>query len=149
MEYGFKKRTLANETADGRQIALLEDLIYVTKKGVILKMPNGSPSDGASTPRAIWQLIPPFGPYWLGTVLHDGAYRNILWQLNADGTWTLITLTRDESDDLLLEAMESLGVDLLLREAIYEGVHLGGGVAFDDDRRVKLKAYRLSLSRGQ
>lgn len=149
MEYGFKKPTLANETSDGRNIVLLEDLIYAAKNGVILKMPIGSPSDGASTPRAIWQLIPPFGPYWRGTVLHDGAYRNLLLQLNTDGSWTPITFNRDQSDDLLLEAMESMGVDLLLREAIYEGVHLGGDIAFDDDRRIKLKSYRLSLSKGQ
>jgi hypothetical protein len=148
MEYGFKKSTVLNETGDGRNVVLREDLLYVTKSGIQYKMPTGSPSDGASTPKAIWNLIPPFGTYWMGTVLHDGAYRNVLQVLNNDGTWTLATLTRDQSDDLLLEAMESLSVDLLLREAIYEGVHLGGEIPFDDDRRVKLKAYRASISKG-
>jgi len=147
MNYGFKKPTLVNETSDGRNIVLLEDLVYVAKNGVQYLMPTGSKSDGASTPKAIWNLIPPFGTYWMGTVLHDGAYRNVLQSLNADGTRSPVTLTRDQSDDLLLEAMDSLGVEMLLRDAIYEGVHLGGEIPFDDDRRVKLAVYRASLSK--
>ena len=147
MEYGFKKPTLVNETSDGRNVVLLEDLVYVAKNGIQYLLPTGSQSDGASTPKAIWNIIPPFGTYWKGTVLHDGAYRNVLQVLNSDGTWALATLARDQSDDLLLEAMESLNVELLLREAIYEGVHLGGEIPFDDDRRVKLAVYRASLSK--
>jgi len=147
MEHGFSKTTLDNRTSDGHNIMLLEDLVYVTKAGDILCMPTGTVSDGASTPRAIWQVIPPFGPYWLATVFHDGGYRNTILKINLDGTRSVVTLTRDQCDDLLLEGMESLGVSLLLREAIYEGVHLGGEIAFDDDRRVKLKAYRASLSK--
>ena len=85
MEYGFKKPTLIVETGDGHNVVLPEPLVYVAKNSVTYVMPTGSKSDGASTPKAIWNLIPPFGTYWLGTVLHDGAYRNVLQALNSDG----------------------------------------------------------------
>lgn len=90
-------------------------------------MPVGTVSDGASTPREIWDLIPPFGSYWRATYLHDYLYR-------------LTKRDRKECDDILLEAMKDIGVPLLLRDAIYEGVRLGGSWAFDDDRKAKLRA---------
>ena len=76
----------------------------------------------------MWGMIPPFGTYWLAAVLHDFLYRET-------------DRTKEECDLLFLEAMKSLGVDLLLREAIYEGVRFGGGEAFNTDRRPKLKAW--------
>jgi Protein of unknown function (DUF1353) len=130
----FHSQNIAVRTGDGRNFILLEDLLYTTKAGETIVAQAGSASDGASTPKEIWSIIPPFGSYWLAAVLHDYLYR-------------VTNRPKDECDSILLEAMESLGVPLLLREAIYEGVHVGGEIAFDDDRRVKLKAYIVSLIR--
>ncbi len=136
--WGFEKLTLKIETGDGRNVTLLEILRYRTKAGELIEVPVGTTSDGASTPKWMWNLIPPFGKYWLAAVLHDYLYR-------------ITQKPKDYCDDIILEAMESLGVDLFLREAIYEGVHLGGDVAFNDDRRVKLKLYlgHLALNMAQ
>ncbi len=130
---GFAKLTLANETADGHFIILLEPLIYTTDAGEIITAPIGTRSDGASTPRVLWPVIPPFGSYWLATVLHDYLYR-------------ITNRERDFCDNTLLEAMVSLNVELVLREAIYEGVRLGGSIPFNDDRRIKLRTYQLHLA---
>lgn len=133
MSFGFAKTTLDVRTSNGRDVTLLEPLVYTAKSGEVITAPVGTVSDGASTPRVIWQVIPPFGPYWMATVLHDYLYR-------------LTKQPRDYCDNMLMEAMESLGVEFLLREAIYEGVHLGGEVAFNDDRRVKLLAFMNHLA---
>ena len=132
--FGFAKTTLAVETSDGRHATLLEPLVYTSKAGEVITAPVGTISDGASTPKIIWNLIPPFGSYWLATVLHDYLYR-------------VTKQPRDYCDSMLLEAMESLNVELLLREAIYEGVRLGGGIPFEDDRRAKLKLYMAHLKK--
>ena len=129
----FAKLTLLTEAADGRHVKLMEPLVFIRPNGEVITAPIGTLSDGASTPPVIWPVIPPFGSYWLATVLHDYLYR-------------ITKRDKDECDLILLEAMVSLEVPLLLREAIYEGVHLGGGIAFDDDRRVALKAYRAFLA---
>lgn len=135
MSWGFAKLTLAVETTDGRFVKLIEDLVYTTKSGEVITAPAATLSDGASTPKILWAMIPPFGQYWLAAVLHDYLYR-------------LSKLPKDYCDNILLEAMESLGVEWLLRETIYEGVHLGGDVAFNDDRRVKLKLFMSRLAMG-
>lgn len=123
---GFSKPTLKCETSDGRMFTLLEPLVYTAKSGEVIIVPVGATTDGASTPKVIWNIIPPFGTYWLAAVLHDYLYR-------------VTKRLKNECDSLLLEAMESMGVDLVLREAIYEGVHFGGQVSFDEDRFFKIQ----------
>jgi len=113
----FQATNIAIRTGDGRNVILLEDLIYVSESGQVIIAPIGNRSDGASTPKEIWALIPPFGLYWLAALLHDGGYQDSLWQMLPDGTKVKLTLTKEQCDLLLLEAMVSLGVDLLLREA--------------------------------
>jgi hypothetical protein len=122
----FLKTNLIVSTSDGRNVVLQEELTYVTEAGETIVVPVGATADGCSTPKEVWILIPPFGQYWLAAVLHDYLYRKT-------------KKTREECDKLFLEAMESLGVDLILRTTIYNGVRLGGSWAFDDDRKQTLR----------
>lgn len=119
--YGFAKTDIAVRTTDGHNCVLLEDLVYVAADGRTFTALAGSDTDGASTPQAVWTILPPFGPYWLATVLHDFNYR-------------CTQLPREECDDLLLEAMASLGVNFATRETIYRAVRTFGEKAFDADR---------------
>lgn len=124
----FLKDTVAVQTSDGHNIVLLEPLAYRTNAGEVIIAPAGTTSDGASTPMTIWNLIPPFGKYWKAAILHDYLYRDT-------------QRAKAECDGLLLEAMESLGVDKVLRDTIYEGVHLGGDWSFDEDRKISFMAH--------
>lgn len=117
----FSTTSLKVQTSDGRNFVLLEPFSYTSSAGVIITVPAGATSDGASTPREIWALIPPFGTYWMAAFLHDYLYRST-------------NFSKNECDDLLRDAMECLGVDLIEREEIYEGVHLGGNSSFVSDR---------------
>jgi hypothetical protein len=118
---GFSTDTLKVETADGHNVVLLESFSYETKSGEVITVPMGTKSDGASTPKSIWNLIPPFGVYWKATFLHDYLYRNT-------------ERTRGECDSILLEAMEVLGTPLLERDTIYKAVAEFGNMAFQKDR---------------
>jgi hypothetical protein len=119
-------------TRDGRYFILAESVI-VYARGARYKIPQGAKSDGASTPREVWPLIPPFGKYWPAAFLHDAAYQNtlLIWR---GGQWVTANLSKAECDALLLEAMDALGVGLIERETIYKAVVLAGQSAFDSDR---------------
>lgn len=104
-------------------MSLLDSFSYTSKTGMVITVPVGATSDGASTPREIWSFIPPFGTYWMAAFLHDYLYRST-------------DLPKDVCDDLLKEAMEDLCVDWIERDEIFEGVHVGGQSSFDEDRKV-------------
>lgn len=117
----FSTSALNVRTSDGRNMSLLDSFTYISKTGRVIVVPVGATSDGASTPREIWSFIPPFGTYWMAAFLHDYLYRST-------------NIQKDVCDDLLREAMEDLCVDCVEREAIYDGVALGGQSSFDEDR---------------
>lgn len=133
MKAGFENMPFRVATTDGRGVTLLADVYYTARSGQRFCLPAGATSDGASTPREAWPLLPPFGEYWPAAVLHDTAYRNSLrvWD---GGAWARAALGKAECDALLLEAMETLGVAAVERETIYEGVVIGGKAAFEADR---------------
>lgn len=110
------------KTHDGRNFTLQEPLVYVSKAGETIIVPPSAESDGGSIPRLLWRELPPFGDYWLATYLHDYLYRKT-------------QRSKEECDNLLLEAMESLGVNIIVRNLIYDGVVVGGGPAFEEDRQ--------------
>jgi hypothetical protein len=113
----------------------MEPVEVVTGEGDRYRVPVGSTSDGASTPRIGWDAIPPFGPYWLAAVVHDSAYRGNLERQREDGTWTPAMLSKNASDTLFLDLMTALGVEQGLKETIYEGVKFFAWRAFRDDRK--------------
>lgn len=69
-------------------------------------VPRGYLVDGASVPRLLWNLIPPWGSYGAATIVHDILCEYL--QLTVEGAPCKIT--RKQADDILLEAMEVLEV---------------------------------------
>jgi len=131
----FQQTTLRVSSSDGHNFVLLEPLVYVCNDGRCLRAITGTTTDGASTPQEIWNIIPPFGVGWFSYIMHDAAYRDTLEILVEPGlTWEKITMTEDQSNQLLLEAMESQGVNLVTREIIYRAVCDFGKSSFDSDR---------------
>jgi hypothetical protein len=122
-EIVFSTDILKVSTQDGRNFVLLEPFIYTTQAGLIILVPAGSTSDGASTPPEIWPTIPPFGRYWIAAFLHDYLYRYTQYP-------------KAICDNIFKEAMVSLGVDALDAETIYLGVDLLGQSSFNQDRGI-------------
>jgi len=120
----------------------LEAVRYQAKDGTLYEIPEYCPTDFASTPRETWGpplFLIPTGWWCLAVGGHDAAYRNLLLIVQTDGTKHLADLTEFESNDLLLEMMESLKpnptpLERAQMDAIYAGVTLGGWHAFKEDR---------------
>lgn len=81
-------------------------------------VPEGFTTDGASIPRFLWAVVGhPLGPYAPAAVLHDWLYATA-------------PVSKARSDELLLEAMEVLGIGWVKRRVIYLGVAWFGGPAW-------------------
>lgn len=108
------------EYIDGRRWRLLAGFSYSTAIGgdKEIHVPEGFETDFASIPRGLWNVLPPTGSYGKAAVIHDFLYRR-MW-----GT------SRADADRIFLEGMEVLGVNWLIRRAIYRAVRLFGGSAY-------------------
>jgi hypothetical protein len=92
---------------------------------VAIVVPAGFRTDGASVPRLLWWLWPPFGGrYDQAATLHDYLYRTKYQDL-----------ARVVADAIFLEAMAVLGVPPRTRWCIYLGVRVGGWVTYRRYRR--------------
>jgi len=147
MEHGFTRqdwKSINTISAEGRLVSkLLEPVDYIARDGTHYRVPNFQSTDYASTPSASWGpplFLLPYGWWSLAVILHDSAFQNTLLIIQPDGsTAHLADLGEHESNDLLLEAMQSLkpAPNIGEREqmdTIYTGVALGGWHAFKDDR---------------
>lgn len=57
---------------DGQDSVLTQDLQYrILQTNFVIVVPAGFVTDFASTPRALWSVIPPTGRYQLAAVVHD------------------------------------------------------------------------------
>jgi hypothetical protein len=77
-------------------------------------VPRGYLTDGASSPRALWSIVPPWGSYGQAVIVHDILCEYL--------SVTLVGLphkiSRMEADRILQEAMEVLGVPASLKDKI-------------------------------
>jgi Protein of unknown function (DUF1353) len=103
--------------ADGENSVLMADLRYqVGTTNFTIVVPLGFVTDFASTPRALWAVLPPFGTYQLAAVVHDFLY----WDQGC---------SREQADALLRVAMFESKV-----EARKRGRDLASGAAIRQER---------------
>ena len=117
----FLNRPATRHTGDyrnGRPIKeLLEDLVFESSVdgGVIrVCVPAGTKTDLASTPRWLWWLFPPDGPWEPAVILHDYLYAKL-------------RCSRFLADALMREALHTIKeIRTWRRIAMYYGVRLFG-----------------------
>ena len=103
---------------DGQDSVLVADLKYqIGSTNFVIVVPAGFVTDFASTPRAIWAVLPPVGPYQLAAVVHDFLY----WDQ---------ACTRQQADDLLRVAMAESKVKPFERDVIWQAVRKFGETAW-------------------
>lgn len=85
----------------------------------LIEVPAGTETDGASVPRAFWNIFEPFGEYFPAAVIHDFLYSPANDEYD-----------RWESDIIFKEAMWNLGVPWQKREPIYHAVRMFGRSSF-------------------
>lgn len=101
------------------RVAVLEaEFIYDSPTFGLAQIPFGFKSDGASVPRFLWNIYPPFGEYLEAAVIHD-------WfcVLGHAGT---SPIGSQEAAKLFLEVMEVLGVGKWKRSKMYWAVRWFG-----------------------
>jgi hypothetical protein len=102
---------------------LTSSLVYRSAAGVEYWIPPGFESDGASVPRLMWWLYPPFGEaYEPATWLHDALYRQAEHYRGPNGE----PMTRVLADALLEEASASCGFRASGHHLMHLGVRAGG-----------------------
>ena len=123
------KKGFAPETRSGRTLWAVErPFYYRTKAGDLITVPAGMTTDLASIPALASPALPPDGPWLAAAILHDTEYLTKgtgVWKGHAANSRAK-PYTRAEADDLLLEAMGSLGVSGWRAWAIHTGVRAGG-----------------------
>jgi hypothetical protein len=105
------------DSGTGRNWRVDEVFSYVAQDKSMVTVPIGFVTDLASIPRFLWSLWPPEGLYTDAAVVHDCCYAQQFF-------------TRLRCDQILLEAMEDLGVSWWTRHVIYIGVRIGGWMAW-------------------
>lgn len=115
---------------DERNIELLEPL-KVQVGQLIIIVPAGFVSDGASTPKVLWVFFPPWDKrYAVATIIHDYLYS----ELNITG------LNKELSDEIFIKIMEENGVGIVKRRLMYRAVSMFGSIFFKP--KVKFEGYK-------
>jgi len=110
---------------DGQDSVLTADLTYrIGETNHVIVVPAGFVTDFASTPRAIWAVLPPFGKHQLAAIVHDFLY----WDQGC---------TREQADALLRVAMHESRVEPGKRDVIWQAVRTFGGAAWTNNASAK------------
>lgn len=144
---GFLNLPVAGTSVDGLNWTLTKALILALKDGRIVRARIGTTSDGASTPRSVWVIIPPFGnDDWPAAVAHDACYREFLdvlvsgdWTAD-DAVWTPLIVTEQDANQIIAEGMEDLNSNPIKIAVMYHALELFGKAAFDADRKALAQA---------
>lgn len=113
--------------ADGQNSVLNADLNYTigdTKFTIVV--PAGFVTDFASTPRAIWAVLPPADKYQLAAIVHDFLY----WDQRC---------TREQADALLRAAMAESKIEPSKRDVIWRAVRRFGETAWRNNAQERAK----------
>lgn len=102
-----------------------ESFVYHIDAERYIYVPAGYLTDGASVPRGLWALIPPWGEYGQACVVHD--YLCEYLQIWKGDVRTLIT--RKDCDQIFLQCMLDLGVSQFKAKTMYRCVRLYAGLA--------------------
>jgi len=131
----FTKEIIVALIPGGRKVRLVESFSYyvgktdyLTDHGIVITVPVGFVSDGASIPRFAWPIIgsPLTGKYRAAAIIHDYCY-------------FMQMFSREISDMIFLNAMKVLKVSKWKRYIIYWAVRMFGKWAWKKHRNSSVK----------
>jgi hypothetical protein len=122
----------------GAQRKRLEYELVAAIDGALLTIPAGFESDGASVPRVLWALYPPFGElYEPATWLHDFCYQHA-------ESFDEAPMTRALADRLLYAGAIGCGFRRTGARNLWLGVRAGGWLPW---RRARRRAAATAAAR--
>lgn len=116
MSQAFPAPLLLEPLTDGRRWKVAADFLFHGEARVVL-VPAGFVTDFASTPRATWWLLPPWGKYGRAALVHDFLYATQ-------------PCPKAEADAVFLEGMRLCGVGKTRRWVMFLAVLLFGRAAW-------------------
>jgi len=115
--YGnFVSSVVLSPKANSENIWILQEKLIYKTSSFTLTVPIGFETDLASTPKLIWNLIPPFGLYTDAAVLHDFMYSTHPQPF-----------VRKDADDIFYHNLLGSGVSKAKALSMYYAVRLFGG----------------------
>jgi hypothetical protein len=118
----FDREMVSADTTDGLRHVLTSPLTYDTDELKQVTAPIGFWTDGASVPRILWRVYPPFGKYFRAAVIHDYLYYSGVF-------------VRSKCDHIFREAILACGCSRVTAWTLYTGVRVGGWVAYGNYRK--------------
>lgn len=118
-------KPLRVEAVDESHWKLLEEFDFYLgslESSEYVSVPEGYVTDFATIPRIFWSIIPPWGKYGKAAVIHDFLCTDGYYFREIDGKRLQVAVTREEADNIFLEAMTVLNVDEVTRSAMYAAV---------------------------
>lgn len=113
---------VSDDEETGNRSILLEPLAFRSKSmGEVFTVPKGFKTDYASIPRLVQLVISKMGRHRKAAVVHDYLYNRYTQYKH---------MTRKQCDIVFLEAMKASNVPMWKRWSMYQGVRVGGWVAF-------------------
>ncbi|GAA0400436.1 hypothetical protein GCM10009133_06610 [Cocleimonas flava] len=112
----FTEALVVTPLADGKSWIIYKDFFYDVGEegsGDRIQVDLGFVTDFASVPRFLWWALPKWGVYGNASVIHDWLY------------WTQ-KRSRQESDNIMLEAMTVLEVNPIIKKLIYYAIRSFG-----------------------
>lgn len=88
-------------------------------------VPAGFLTDGASVPRILWWLLPPWSAYSQAAAVHD----YLLEYATSYHHGRQVNVTRGQADRVFRDAMRVAGIGTWPRQVMYVGVRLWGKIA--------------------
>lgn len=117
--------TAASKALDKDYYRVTEGFQYFATldgKHIVIQIPAGYLTDGASVPRGFWWLLPPWSSYGQAAIVHDILCETL--KVKDADTGEMVTITRAEADKLFKEAMETLHVSAWKRNLMYVAVRV-------------------------
>ena len=108
---------------NGEIRTLQQDMFYFSDLAkTIIKVEKGLKTDLGSIPKILRGIFPNDGKAMFGYILHDYLYSTGIF-------------SRNKSDNILEEAMKTLGVSWWRRKSVRAGLKVGGWVAWNNHRK--------------
>lgn len=107
-----------------KRIYVYEDTLRKIGDKTKVQIPKGFISDGASVPRLLWAIFPPFHRYTESAIIHDFLYKTQF-------------IDRKDCDKIFLDCMLEDGVNKIVAYLFYYNVRLFGELAWNKYKKSK------------
>lgn len=110
----FQGSTIIEPLGDGRNLRVVQPFSFIDSEGREWRVPEDTVTDGASVPRFLWSVFPPFaGKYRIAAIVHDHFCQT------RKQSWRAV-------HRMFYDAMITSGVDLVSARTMYAAVYSFG-----------------------